>query len=135
MVFSVQARGRNQRDGLGWGLDRKDEFSWGRSFSSRRRRAVADYLSLHPRSCGVTVLVWGERHGQPLNLQGHPPTRHIDFYSRTHHTVNITFLCVRRPCGVFVVTFVGSCLYRVLHESLESRAMQSLVRSLGCNQT
>jgi len=27
-VFSVQARGRNQRDGLGWGLVRKDEVSW-----------------------------------------------------------------------------------------------------------
>ena len=34
--FSVQARGRNQRDGLGWGVVQKDDFSWGRSFSSRR---------------------------------------------------------------------------------------------------
>ena len=25
--FSVQARGRNQRDGLGWGVVQKDDFS------------------------------------------------------------------------------------------------------------
>ena len=35
-TFSVQARGRNQRDGLGWGLVRKVDISFGRSFSSRR---------------------------------------------------------------------------------------------------
>jgi hypothetical protein len=30
-----------QRDGLGWGLVRKDEVSWGRSFSSRRAASSA----------------------------------------------------------------------------------------------
>ena len=36
LVSKRGVRIRNQRDGLGWGLDRKDKFSWGRSFSSRR---------------------------------------------------------------------------------------------------
>jgi hypothetical protein len=57
-VFSVQARGRNQRDGLGWGLVRKDEVSWGRSFSSRRAASSQREL-LH----GVLDGSVGGRHG------------------------------------------------------------------------